>query len=110
MSDPVAVLALVDTAAALVACPDNRFVACGWDDAAAALAELDEVGDRLRGGVVPSSTIARWFRPTGPLQQLSLDSGWGDAFVALAALADAVLAACADRPYTAAPCRDRSAT
>jgi hypothetical protein len=43
-------------------------------------------------GRVPGAAISFLILPTGPLQELSLDSGWGDEFVALAARIDAALA------------------
>lgn len=69
----------------------ERFLYAGWDDAGEATAEIDAVLRTLRGGRVPRG-LAVYFLPTGPLQEASLDGGWGDAFVALAGQFDAAMA------------------
>lgn len=69
----------------------ERFLYAGWDDAGEATAEIDAVLRTLRDGRVPGG-LAVYFLPTGPLQEASLDGGWGDAFVALAARFDAAMA------------------
>ena len=45
----------------------------------------------LRAGRVPGG-LGVYVLPTGPLQEASLDGGWGDAFVALADRFDAAMA------------------
>ena len=67
--------AIVTELRALVARPDNDFLYSWWDDAAAALAELDGI---TRDG------LATLFLPTSGLQELAISSGWGDEFNALA--------------------------
>ena len=61
----------------------RRFLYSGWNDASEAVAEIDAVLDALRGGRVPAG-LGVYFLPTGPLQEASLDGGWGDAFLELA--------------------------
>ena len=70
----------------------ERFLYAGWEDADEALAEIDAVLAALRDGRVPDA-LAVYFLPTGPLQEASLDGGWGDAFVALARRFDAAMRA-----------------
>lgn len=77
----------------LVALPENEFAWSSWIDAEGALAELDEMIAALERG----EPLADWartvvFAPTGPMQELSLSSGWGDEFVALADRWDAAAA------------------
>jgi hypothetical protein len=68
----------------LVALPGNDFSWSSWVDAEHALTEIDPHIARLRDGGGSAGAMAILFLPTGPLQELSLSSGWGDAFVALA--------------------------
>lgn len=69
----------------LLSSEDNDFTWSSWDDRNAGLAELDEILFALRGGFeVPVHTLRVLFAPTGPIQEVSLSSGWGDAFIALA--------------------------
>ncbi len=73
------------TARALLALPDNNFDWSSWRDAGAALAEVDKLISVLEGGRLPSRlTLSVLFAPTGPMQEVSLSSGWADAFLALA--------------------------
>ena len=61
----------------------NDFSWSGWDDAAAATLEVDAVVLKLNERILPDiGTVL--FLPTGPLQELSLSSGWGDEFIRLA--------------------------
>lgn len=83
-------LALVfEEACRLVRRPGNDFMWSGWEDAADALAELEPIAAQLRVGYETGTSL--YFLPTGPLQELSLSSGWGDEFVALADRYDTAL-------------------
>ena len=76
----------------LLSLPDNDFSWSGWEDTADALEEIDAVLARLRSAEshVPAySSIL--FAPTGPIQEVSLSSGWGDEFIALADRYDAAM-------------------
>ena len=64
----------------------------GWDNAAEACAEIDGVLASLRAGTITRGA-SFLFLPTGPLQEESLTSGWGDEFVDLANRFDAAMAA-----------------
>jgi hypothetical protein len=77
----------------LVARPENDFAWSSWMDTENALAEIDGMIEALEGG----DPLGYWagtvvFVPTGPMQELSLSSGWGDAFIALADRWDAAAA------------------
>lgn len=87
-----------------VALPDNDFAWSSWIDTEQALAEIDGILDRLRSGSLPRG-MSILFAPTGPMQELSLSSGWDDPFMALAsrfdaALADASSCECFESPPT----------
>jgi hypothetical protein len=69
----------------LLARPDNRFEWSSWHNAGAALREIDALIEGVRNGQLPDATQLRvLFAPTGPLQEVSLSSGWADAYLALA--------------------------
>ena len=62
---------------------DNDFSWSGWDGVDEAIEEVDAILATLRNRrLIAEATIL--FLPTGPLQELSLSSGWGDEFIALA--------------------------
>jgi hypothetical protein len=67
---------------ALLARPDNDFSWSSWPDQAAALAELDQHLSCIRRGRVPD--LSMLLVATGPAQEVSLSSGWGDAYLAVA--------------------------
>jgi hypothetical protein len=71
--------------------PDANFDWSSWADQESALEEVDAILARLRENHIPPG-ISVLFLPTGPLQEVSLSSGWGNEFIALAARFDAALA------------------
>ena len=85
-----AVLAVMTEMRRLVALPANDFTWPAWSDQRAALADMDRYITALLQGVVPP--LSWVFAPTGPLQEVSLRSGWGAEFLALAARFDAAMA------------------
>ena len=86
------VTVLLEARAAL-ARPENDFASSGWDGREDALRELDAMIALLRAGSLPAgSTLEVLFGPTGPIQDVSVRSGWGRAFLALAARFDAAMA------------------
>lgn len=75
---------------ALLALPDNDFLWSSWKDAAEALAELDGYIAAIEAGQLPPQfTLVVLFAPTGPIQEVSLSSGWAHEFLAVAARFDA---------------------
>ena len=89
MADLSGLLAVMTEIRRLVALPDNDFAWSAWRDHQAALADMDRYIAALTQGVVPP--LSWLFAPTGPLQEVSLRSGWGAAFLALAARFDATM-------------------
>jgi hypothetical protein len=78
--------AVIEEAKALLSLRDNDFSWSSWPDAPAATAELDAVLRALRDDERPDLEELRvLFAPTGPLQEVSLSSGWADRFLLLAA-------------------------
>ena len=55
----------------------------------ALLAELDQHAARLAvGDLSAKGALQRLFAPTGPLQEISISSGWGEEFLELARALD----------------------
>jgi hypothetical protein len=74
----------------LIALPDNDFAWSSWQGPEAALQEIDGLIVALEGGQSPPRLrMSVLFAPTGPIQEVSLSSGWGEEFLALAARFDA---------------------
>jgi hypothetical protein len=65
--------------------PDNDFVWSSWASQDAALDEVDGLIATLDANRLPSRlTLSVLFAPTGPIQEVSLSSGWADEFLTLA--------------------------
>ncbi len=72
-------------ARAILARPENDFSWSSWEDAAHAIGELDALLVALQTGELPKRLdIEVLFAPTGPLQEVSLSSGWAHPFLTLA--------------------------
>jgi hypothetical protein len=89
MADLSGLLAVMMEMRRLVALPDNDFAWSAWRDHQADLADMDRSIAALTQGAVPQ--LSWLFAPTGPLQEVSLRSGWGAEFLALAARFDAAM-------------------
>jgi hypothetical protein len=69
----------------LLADPGNDFTWSSWAGREDALREMDGILSSLWCGVLPKSlSMTVLYAPTGPIQEVSLSSGWGEAFLALA--------------------------
>ena len=78
--------------------PGNDYTWSSWEDATAALREVDGVIARIKSGDMPKrSDIELLFLPTGPIQEVSVSSGWGQEFLELASRFDTAM----DRSYSA---------
>ena len=86
-------LAVMLEARRLIALPGNDFTWSSFIDQEAALEEIDGFISELEDGTADPYWIGMLFLPTGPIQEVSLSSGWGDAFVALADRFDLAAAA-----------------
>jgi hypothetical protein len=77
---------------------ENDFAWSSWNDAPAALREIDGIISRFESGDIPKrSDIELLFLPTGPIQEVSVSSGWGQEFVELASRFDRAIAQAYDR-------------
>jgi hypothetical protein len=65
--------------------PDNNFAWSGWAGGQAAVEEIDALIESAGASADFDRVQLRvLFAPTGPIQEVSLSSGWGDAFLELA--------------------------
>ena len=79
-------LSVLADARALLARPGNDFSWSRWDNAREAVVEMDQLAAK------PSVQELRLlFAPTGPIQEVSLPSGWGGDFLLLACRFDAAI-------------------
>jgi hypothetical protein len=97
----VSLEAVLLEARVLLARSDNDFSWSSWRDRAAALAELDHLIAEVRAGRPPASTLDVLFAPTGPIQEVSLSSGWAQEYLNIAERYDAAVANAA--PSTRGP-------
>lgn len=89
---PASLIAVMKEARVFLARPENDFAWSSWDDATAALREIDGVIEHLQAdNLPPRSDFTVLFLPTGPIQEVSLSSGWGDEFLKLAERFDAAM-------------------
>lgn len=84
---------LVDVLAAsieLVSLDGNDFTWSSWPDRESAKHELSELLESVREGRIPQRlSVSVLYAATGPMQALSMSSGWVDTFVKLAGYFDA---------------------
>jgi hypothetical protein len=65
----------------LLALPGNDFTWSSWRDARTALESLDsKIAAIERGERPPRLDLVVLFAPTGPIQEVSVSSGWGSQF------------------------------
>jgi len=73
--------------------PNNDFTWSSWDDAPAALRQVDGLIARIESGDMPKqSDVNLLFLPTGPIQEVAENSGWGEQFLTLAKRFDRAVA------------------
>ena len=60
----------------------NDYSWSSWNDQEDALAEIDSILAQLENGSVPNIEVL--FAPTGPIQEVSMSSGWSREFLQLA--------------------------
>jgi hypothetical protein len=70
----------------------NDFSWSSWEDTHDALAEVSgHIAVLDAGKLPPKLDLTVLFAPTGPIQEVSLSSGWGDEFLTLASRFDAAV-------------------
>lgn len=74
----------------LLSLDDNDYVWSYWRDQDEALKEVGHLLAVAEAGKMPElSRLSLLFAPTGPLQEVSMSSGWADAFLKVAERYDA---------------------
>ena len=76
------IISILKQARTLLALESNDFSWSSWKDQKQAISEIDSIITELENGSVPD--IRGLFAPTGPIQEVSLSSGWGKEFLKLA--------------------------
>ena len=90
MPQVTTLISVLEEARGLLAAADNNFAWSSWRDCNDALDEIDTILSELRSGILPSAlTLHVLFAPTGPIQEVSLSSRWGDEYIELAERFDA---------------------
>jgi hypothetical protein len=80
---------VLEEAKRFVARSENDFAWSGWNDREEALAQIEmHIAHAKTGDHSKQLDLEVLFAPTGPLQELSLSSGWTDDFLKLAARFD----------------------
>ena len=86
-------LKVLKEARELLVLPDNDFIWSRWNDAVEALTEFDALVSGLVAGHCDDlSRLSILFAPTGAVQEVSLNSGWGREFCDMTARFDFALA------------------
>lgn len=76
---------MLEASIELVSLPENDFCWSLWSDMNEAKAELEGLINSLRAGVLPERMrFAVLFAPTGPLQEVSISSGWANTLLKVA--------------------------
>jgi hypothetical protein len=81
MNDLRKLIDILKETRALVARDDNDFSWSSRMDQDHAIAEINSIIAELETGSVPKLEVL--FAPTGPIQEVSLSSGWGNEFLEL---------------------------
>lgn len=85
-------ITVLEDVRALLALPDNKFLWSPWENETEALKEIDSLLRELEQGMLPKREVLEiLFAPTGPIQEVSVSSGWEEEFLALAARFDAAV-------------------
>lgn len=82
MNDLRKLIGILEEARVLIARDGNDFSWSSWRDQDHAISEIDSIIEELKNGSVPEIRVL--FAPTGPIQQVSISSGWGNEFLKLA--------------------------
>ena len=71
--------------------PKNDFAWSSWENHIDSVKEVQEIINTIKLGKKPDrDDVSILFLPTGPLQEASISSGWGDGFLKVAEKFDAV--------------------
>ncbi|QQS03885.1 MAG: hypothetical protein IPK50_16515 [Fibrobacterota bacterium] len=82
---------VLESALELVSIPENEFCWSSWEDENEAQQEILGLINSIKNGVLPDRLkISVIFAPTGPLQELSMSSGWAKTYLIVAERFDEV--------------------
>lgn len=86
-----ALIHVLESAIELVQIPDNDFCWSYWEDAEQATKEITKLLNIAKAYTLPERVeVGVLFAPTGPLQEVSLSSGWAEPFLKVAEKYDQV--------------------
>ncbi|WCN11005.1 hypothetical protein [Marinomonas mediterranea] len=91
-SDPyVSLVHVLESAIELVQIPDNDFCWSCWEDSIEATKEITKLLNMAKSYTLPERVkVGLLFAPTGPLQEVSLSSGWAEPLLKVAEKYDQV--------------------
>ena len=75
-------ITILKEARSFLAREGNDFSWSSWKDQDQSISEIDSIIRNVENGAVPDSRVL--FAPTGPIQEVSLSSGWAHEFMELA--------------------------
>ena len=75
-------ITVLKQARTFLALESNDFSWSPWKDQNHAISEINSIITKLEKGSIPDMRVL--FAPTGPIQEVSLSSGWGNKFMELA--------------------------
>ena len=80
-----ALILVLESAIELVQIPENDFCWSYWENAQEATEEISKLLNLAKSYTLPERIeVAVLFAPTGPLQEVSLSSSWGQSFLKVA--------------------------
>ena len=86
-----ALVQVLESAIELVQIPENDFSWSYWEDSEEAKNEITELLSVVKAHTLPERVeVSVLFAPTGPLQEISLSSGWAEPFLKVAEKYDQV--------------------
>ena len=86
-----ALVHVLESAIELVQLPDNDFSWSYWEDSEQATKEIMKLLNMAKSYALPERVeVDVLFSPTGPLQEVSLSSGWAESFLKVAEKYDQV--------------------
>lgn len=86
-----ALVHILESVIELIQIPDNDFCWSSWEDSDQASKEISKLLNMAKAYSLPERVkVSVLFAPTGPLQEVSLSSGWAEAFLKVAEKYDQV--------------------
>ncbi len=87
-----ALLQILRDTRALLARPENNFDWSSWENGEAAVREIDALIECVGSGAeLDPQQLGVLFAPTGPIQEVSIRTGWAESFLELAERLEAAM-------------------